>query len=213
MPTNYQKEDYSMADKNSKDSAIKSYMQNLICITASLAVFALSGCAAPQTVLPALGSYLSPQCKALMTSEALGQYGHMANSPFGKAVFAVATEGDKQVCGLSDSVRDDAIFWENLDSAALGRCNVLRPQYGISSPCGIFAHNWDILWTGSIYPGPMPVSAPAPTPVITPQQQLPNPPTPQQAQPAASLDDAKCADLGFKAGTETFGECVIKLSR
>lgn len=38
---------------------------------------------------------------------------------------------------------------------------------------------------------------------------------PQQTQPAASLDDtkAKCADLGFKAGTETFGECVIKLSR
>jgi len=43
----------------------------------------------------------------------------------------------------------------------------------------------------------------------------PPPTTTQQTQPPASLDDAKakCADLGFKAGTEKFGECVIKLSR
>ncbi len=44
---------------------------------------------------------------------------------------------------------------------------------------------------------------------------LPPPSEPNQTQPTALLDDAKvkCADLGFKAGTETFGECVIKLSR
>lgn len=33
--------------------------------------------------------------------------------------------------------------------------------------------------------------------------------------PAVGMDDAKkkCADLGFKSGTETFGNCVLKLSK
>ena len=180
-----------MAYKNSQESAIKSYLQNLICITASLAVFALSGCAAPQTVLPVLDRFLSPPCKKLMTSEVHLQYGQNANNLFSKAVFAVATEGDKQVCSWSTD--STAGVWETLDSAALGRCNVLRPQYGISSPCGIFAHNWDILWTGSTYPGPMP----------------------DKTQRPVSIDGAKskCTDLGIKAGTQKFSDCVLGLSQ
>lgn len=33
--------------------------------------------------------------------------------------------------------------------------------------------------------------------------------------PTVGIDDAKkkCADLGFKSGTETFGNCVLKLSK
>lgn len=57
--------------------------------------------------------------------------------------------------------------------------------------------------------GRAPSSPPAPKNLST------SPPPPQQTQPAASLNDAKakCADLGFKAGTEKFGECVLKLSK
>jgi hypothetical protein len=42
------------------------------------------------------------------------------------------------------------------------------------------------------------------------------PPQPTyQPLPIVSIDDAKkkCADLGFKAGTEQFGNCVLKLSK
>ena len=43
-----------------------------------------------------------------------------------------------------------------------------------------------------------------------PTYQTPPPPT-----PGMSIDEGKkkCADLGFKAGTEAFGNCVLKLSK
>jgi hypothetical protein len=45
------------------------------------------------------------------------------------------------------------------------------------------------------------------------QEQIQVPVTP--TTPNISIDDskAKCADLGFKSGTEKFGDCVLKLSR
>ena len=53
-----------------------------------------------------------------------------------------------------------------------------------------------------IVPDTTPTSTPTTTPTPTPT-------------PTVSIDDAKkqCSDIGFKAGTEKFGECVLELNR
>jgi len=53
-----------------------------------------------------------------------------------------------------------------------------------------------------IVPDTTPITTSAPTPTTTPTSRV-------------SIDDAKiqCEDIGFKAGTEKFGECVLRLNR
>jgi len=55
-----------------------------------------------------------------------------------------------------------------------------------------------------IVPDTTPTATPEPTPTPTPT-----------SSPKVTIDDAKkqCEDIGFKAGTEKFGECVLRLNR
>ena len=70
--------------------------------------------------------------------------------------------------------------------------------------CEIYAIGWNIVYKKKtdVKVKKSEVVKPTPTPATTPT-------------PKVSIDDAKkqCEDIGFKAGTEKFGECVLRLNR
>ena len=64
-------------------------------------------------------------------------------------------------------------------------------------------------WITLLCSGQFPISERPSKPPTDSINQIPEP------KPLTALDDSKrvCGELGFKAGTEKFGECVLKLSR
>jgi hypothetical protein len=105
-------------------------------------------------------------------------------------------------------VEYDQATTNELNSRAVEICSQLGgvkslPAYSYSVPIG---------WKVSLYQcnGPPPTS---PAPLRN--WSAPTGPTVQILPAAAGLDEAKskCFDLGFLAGSESFGSCVLKLSK
>ena len=112
-----------------------------LCIFMAIA----SGCSTPPTAIPKISSLLSESCRRLMTSSGIMDYQYTVQSPVGKGVFALAKEGDSQVCATS-TVRDGISEWTGLEQLAISRCEDQRRNTGISTPCKIFARNFEVVW-------------------------------------------------------------------
>ena len=107
------------------------------------ASFVLLGCTTPEALKSKLHQYLSQQCFDLFTDSALG-YSHLAGHPVAGTTFAIAGDKNKQVCAWA-STRDSGNSYRTMEFMALGKCEDLRVKSGITSPCKIFAKNFDIV--------------------------------------------------------------------
>lgn len=140
---------------------------------------------------PCLEAFLSSRTTA--SSDGFG-YQYWRYQP---RAFAVANYGDQQVCGwYRGSVGADR---SSINEEAIQTCNKYLPPGLV---CGLFAVDDSIVGvptSHSIQQVPREnIQKPSPTP-------------PSQL----GIDKAKikCADLGFKLGTEGFGKCVLQLSQ
>lgn len=140
-------------------------------------------------------------------------------SPWGTGAFALAIGNGEQACAWrSNQYQRNQASSQSLDviiNEAISDCEVYRRQRTrINSPCRLFAINNDIVWNDPSRSISLPSSNPSPAPVAPaynpPQQFIPSAETRGESLDSAK---AKCADLGFKTGTQKFGECVLKLSR
>ena len=85
-----------------------------------------------------------------MTASGVLDYQYTVQSPMGKGIFALAKEGDNQVCAIS-TVRDGTSDWKKLEQLAVARCEEQRKYSGISSSCKVFARNFEIVWVEDPY--------------------------------------------------------------
>lgn len=107
----------------------------------------LSGCASPDKgALAGYEKYLSPPCYALITDTSFSSYQSSASHPLGRAVFAIANEGNKQVCAYSSTRADLVRNWDTLDVLALGKCEKERIAAGMTSTCKVFSRNFEVIW-------------------------------------------------------------------
>jgi len=105
----------------------------------------LHGCSTPETAMPKLKQYLSPECLELMTKPGLNGYQYISQHPAGRGVFAIASQGGKQVCAYS-TTREGARDWNSIEVLALGRCEDARKDAGMTETCKVFARGFDITY-------------------------------------------------------------------
>lgn len=109
-----------------------------------------SGCSTPPTAIQKITYVLSENCRQLMTSSGVLDYQYTVQSPMGKGVFALAKEGDNQVCAIS-TVRDGISDWTKLEQLAISRCEDQRRKSDVSTSCRVFARNFEIIWIDDPY--------------------------------------------------------------
>jgi len=121
-------------------------VRNLFSIVSlSIIFFQLSGCSTPTKAIPKIDQFLIGRCKELMTSTGILDYQYTVQSPLGRGVFAIAYDGSNQACGTA-TVRDNTREWGKLEVIALSRCESQKSQSKISTPCKIFARDFEIVW-------------------------------------------------------------------
>ncbi len=164
-----------------------------------LTILGISGCAhvtsgervAAERYLksPCLEAFLSSRTTS--SSDGFG-YQYWRYKP---RAFAVANYGDQQVCGwYVGAVGADR---NAINQAAIQTCNQYLPSGLV---CGLFAIDDTV------------VGVPASHSI----QQVPKENVQKNSssqQPDIDKAKIKCAELGFKTGTEEFGKCVLRLSQ
>jgi hypothetical protein len=191
-------------------------MKNIIALTFLILIV---GCAPPALVKKEAESVLIGDCLKLFSCGMPGcyNYGNPGDKPI--TAFAIAFSKDKrqQVCS---SIKPQDIFkikdcevWgcdytpKEVQDLAIQRCEALKLTTHIFpkdwDKCEIYAIGWNI-----VYKKKTDVEVEKPE-VVKPT------PISKKTTPKVSIDDAKkqCEDIGFKAGTEKFGECVLRLNR
>jgi hypothetical protein len=169
-----------------------------------LTVLGISGCAhVTSGERVAAERYLKSSCleaflssRTTVSSDGFG-YQYWRYQP---RAFAVANYGDQQVCGWYRGAA--GANRNSINEEAIQACNKYLPPGLV---CGLFAVDDSIVGiptSHSIQQAPIE------------NIQKPSPPSPSSTSQQLGIDKAKvkCADLGFKLGTEGFGKCVLKLS-
>jgi hypothetical protein len=123
----------------------KFYLRRVFFIVVSATILSLIACSTPPVATPKIHQFLIGQCKALITDPSIAAYQYTVQSPMGRGVFALAIDGHRQVCGQAN-VRDGTNDWARLEVLALARCNDMRANYKINTPCKVFAKNFEIVW-------------------------------------------------------------------
>jgi hypothetical protein len=174
-------------------------------------VLTLSSCAyVTQSEQTAADRYLKGPCKDLFlssrtsSSSYLGDIGYQYLRYTTRA-FAVANYGDRQFCGMANDGGGFHVGGSRTaaNEKALSICNNQLPS-GLT--CSIFAENDTIINVPPNYPI---ISQTSPASNITETKPVTAPTS------SININDAKskCSDLGFKLGTERFGDCVLRLSK
>lgn len=113
-----------------------------------LSALLVSGCAVTPSQTTELQKYLGEPCYELITKPGVANYKYHATHffPLVHSYFALASDGkDRQVCSFSTTT--EGLGRDNHNKiVALSRCESLRSQYGIQSPCRIFAKNYEIVY-------------------------------------------------------------------
>jgi hypothetical protein len=180
-------------------------------------VFLLIGCAPPALIKKEAQSDLSGDCLKLFSCGMPGcyNYGNPGDKPI--TAFAIAFSKDKrqQVCA-STRPQDiykikDCEMWgcdftpKEVQDLAIQRCEKHKLTTHIYpkdwDKCEIYAIGWNI-----VYKKNKDIEVKKSEPIDS---------APTIKTPKVSIDDAKkqCTDIGFKVGTERFGECVLELNK
>lgn len=171
----------------------------LICSIVSLASCAYT----TSTEVASADRYLKGDCKeaylSSRTSVSSDGFGYQYHR-YRVRAFAVANYGDTQVCSWWSG---GSVSQSHANLMALNGCNQRLPQ-GLT--CVVYAEDDRI------------VNAPPNYPLIAQVQPQNNMGESRvsKSDPSPSIEDAKkkCeVDLGFKPGTEQFGNCVLLLSK
>ena len=112
-------------------------------------------------------------------------------------VFAIGDANGRQVCGFAHGGIASTSH-DQLTEMALNSCNRRMPN-GVG--CQVYAIDADVVYS--------PTATMPTAPSVGYERTANTPPTTNIGIPEAK---AKCLDLGFKAGTEGFGKCVLKFS-
>jgi hypothetical protein len=167
---------------------------------------ALSGCGGPP-------AEVQTQAASVLTGNCLNKFlrGYYYAPLLASKAMALAVDEKTQVCG---TFFNSYLMSEDVANKALLECEWYRKQQGMTAPCRLYARENEIVWNDPSRSISLPGSNPSPAPVAPaynpPQQFIPSAETRGESLDSAK---AKCADIGFKAGTQKFGECVLKLSK
>lgn len=147
--------------------------------------------------------YLKGDCKeaylSSRTSVSTDGFGYQYHR-YRVRAFAVANYGDTQVCSWWSS---GFVSQSHANLMAVNSCNRRLPQ-GLT--CVVYAEDDRIVNAPPNYPI---IAQTSPASNITETKPVTTP------NASININDAKskCADLGFKPGTERFGDCVLRLSK
>ena len=111
------------------------------------------GCAASASVKREAEMHLKGACLDMFLASGPGKYQYVANSPTGRAAFALASDGGLQSCGMATNMSWDVadsllISLPNVDKVealAIQRCEKAKSA-SIKSPCRTFARGDEIVW-------------------------------------------------------------------
>jgi len=186
-------------------------MKNIIALTFLILIV---GCAPPALVKKEASSTLGKICLDLFSCGMPGcyNYGNAPDVNDGSSAFAFVNtkNGVNQTCGWAhaSAVVDLKGSWtpDETQELALQKCEESKSRYLTPNDwnkCEIYAIGWNIVYKKKTDVELKKPEVVKPTPIS------------EKITPKVSIDDAKkqCSDIGFKAGTEKFGECVLKLNR
>lgn len=125
-----------------------------------LTVLLITGCAASESVKQEAQLYLRGSCLELFLASSPGKYQYVANSPTGRAAFALASDGAGQSCGMATNMSWDVadsllISLPNVDKVealAIQRCEKAK-NAAIKAPCRTFARGDEIVWGKALKKG------------------------------------------------------------
>lgn len=125
-------------------------MKRALIILVSMIVM---GCAASESVRQEAQMYLKGACLDMFLASGPGKYQYVANSPTGRAAFALASDGGLQSCGMATNMSWDVadsllISLPNVDKVealAIQRCEKAKSA-SIKTPCRTFARGDQIVW-------------------------------------------------------------------
>jgi len=177
-------------------------MKNIIALTFLILIV---GCAPPALVKKEAESVLTGDCLKMFSCGMphCYNYGNVGDKPI--TAFAIAFSKDKrqQVCSTLKTHE----YGHNPQDLVIQRCELMKLKTHIFpkdwDKCEIYAIGWNIVYKKKTDVELKKPEVVKPTPIS------------EKITPKVSIDDAKkqCSDIGFKAGTEKFGECVLKLNR
>jgi hypothetical protein len=129
-------------------------------LTIFFAALVLLGCAASESVRKEAELHLKGACLDMFLSSAPGKYQYVANSPTGRAAFAVASDSGGQACGMATNmawdVQDSLLISipnvDKVEALAIQRCEKAKSS-SIKAPCRTFARGDQIVWGKSLNRG------------------------------------------------------------